>query len=159
MTCWLLFKVNPIEYGHVFLVPHGFDRLYQVVDARYLEMVVRVAVEINNLSFRVFYNWPRHSHLYFQVLYCLLLSWKQFLHDVSACHIWSFKSNEFLSTISFIIHHQIFTLLNGKKCCENSLVFFWWWRRATFQIFYQWSTCLLISYLMLVRKEFKSLLS
>ncbi|KAF2310765.1 hypothetical protein GH714_016993 [Hevea brasiliensis] len=62
----IVINVNPIEYGHVFLVPHGFDRLDQVLDARFLEMVVRVAVEINNCSFRLFYNCPRHSRLYFQ---------------------------------------------------------------------------------------------
>ncbi|KAJ9163202.1 hypothetical protein P3X46_022900 [Hevea brasiliensis] len=65
----IVINVNPVEYGHVFLVPHGFDSLYRFLDARFLEMVARVAVEMNNCSFRLFYNCPGHSRLYFQACY------------------------------------------------------------------------------------------
>ncbi|KAB1222823.1 GDP-L-galactose phosphorylase 1 [Morella rubra] len=51
-------NATPVEYGHVFLVPCGSDSLYQVLDARSLEMVGRVAVEINNSSFCLFYDSP-----------------------------------------------------------------------------------------------------
>lgn len=67
----IVINVNPVEYGHVFLVPHGFDSLYQVLDARFLKMVARVAVEINNCSFRLFYDCPgpTASYQYFQACY------------------------------------------------------------------------------------------
>lgn len=66
-------KVNPIEYGHVILVPRGFDNLYHAKDeimSRILEMVERIAIEINNLSFHLFcdYPGPTSSPLEFQVL-------------------------------------------------------------------------------------------
>eukprot|EP00257_Ricinus_communis_P018511 XP_015577247.1 GDP-L-galactose phosphorylase 2 [Ricinus communis] len=65
----IIANVNPIEYGHVFVAPHGVNSLYQVMDARFLEMVARVALEINNCSFHMFYDSLGHtaSHLYFQL--------------------------------------------------------------------------------------------
>lgn len=69
----ILIVINaiPVEYGHVFLVPCGSNSFYQVMDARSLEMVARVAVEINNCSFHLFYDYTAHgtSHLYFQACY------------------------------------------------------------------------------------------
>ncbi|XP_043702660.1 GDP-L-galactose phosphorylase 1-like isoform X2 [Telopea speciosissima] len=62
-------NANPVEYGHVFLVPHGLNSLSQLMDARALEMVTRVAVEINNCSFRVFYDYSSANHPYFQACY------------------------------------------------------------------------------------------
>ena len=58
-----------MEYGHVFLVPCGSDSLAQVLDTKSLEMVARFAVEINNCSFRLFYDCPTAgtSHRYFEV--------------------------------------------------------------------------------------------
>lgn len=66
----VVFKANPIEYGHVFVVPCGSNRLYP--DARSFEMIVRIAFEINNYSLRLFYDCssPGASHVYFQVLNC-----------------------------------------------------------------------------------------
>ena len=65
---FLQYKVTPVEYGHVFLVPHGFTGISQFMDARSLEMVIRVAMEVNNRSFRVFYDCSMPSaSLYFQV--------------------------------------------------------------------------------------------
>lgn len=67
----IIINAIPVEYGHVFLVPWGSDSFYQVLDARSLEMVAGVAVEINNCSFRLFYDCPAAgtSHLYFQACY------------------------------------------------------------------------------------------
>ncbi|KAJ4980822.1 hypothetical protein NE237_031659 [Protea cynaroides] len=64
-------NANPVEYGHVFLVPHGLISLSQLMDASALEMVVRIAVEINNCSFRVFFDYSASSanHPYFQACY------------------------------------------------------------------------------------------
>lgn len=66
----VLSNVTPVEYGHVFLVPHGFTSISQFMDARSLEMVTRVAMEVNNRSFRVFYDCSMPSaSLYFQACY------------------------------------------------------------------------------------------
>ncbi|XP_050221575.1 GDP-L-galactose phosphorylase 1-like [Mercurialis annua] len=67
----IIVNVNPIEYGHVFLVPHGFDGPCQIMDGRSLEMVARVAIEMNNCTFRMFYDSPGSStsHLFFQACY------------------------------------------------------------------------------------------
>ncbi|PQM37363.1 GDP-L-galactose phosphorylase 1 [Prunus yedoensis var. nudiflora] len=70
--CGLLITINssPVEYGHVFLVPHSSNILHQFLDARSLELVLRVAVEVNNCSFRLFYDYsPSASHIYFQACY------------------------------------------------------------------------------------------
>ncbi|XP_008225605.1 PREDICTED: GDP-L-galactose phosphorylase 1-like isoform X3 [Prunus mume] len=78
--CGLLITINssPVEYGHVFLVPHSSYILHQFLDARSLELVLRVAVEVNNCSFRLFYDYsPSASHIYFQeklIPYNLLIS-------------------------------------------------------------------------------------
>ncbi|GLT70042.1 hypothetical protein SLA2020_421430 [Shorea laevis] len=49
----------------------GAQTVLPGLDARSLEMVARVAVEINNCSFRLFYDCPAAgtSHLYFQACY------------------------------------------------------------------------------------------
>ncbi|XVE89388.1 hypothetical protein DITRI_Ditri19aG0197700 [Diplodiscus trichospermus] len=67
----VIINVTPIEYGHVYLVPCTSNRLYQLLDARLVEIVTRVAAEINNQSFRVFYDCyrPNCSDVYFQAFY------------------------------------------------------------------------------------------
>ncbi|MBA0565176.1 hypothetical protein Golob_010067 [Gossypium lobatum] len=61
--------VTPIEYGHVYLVPCASNRLYRFLDARSTEIITRLATEINNQSFRIFYNCyiPNCSGVYFEV--------------------------------------------------------------------------------------------
>ncbi|XP_065847038.1 GDP-L-galactose phosphorylase 2-like [Euphorbia lathyris] len=71
---FIMINVNPIEYGHIFLVPHGFDNLYLAKGgrmSRILEMVERIAIEINNFSFHLFYDYPgpTSSQLEFQACY------------------------------------------------------------------------------------------
>ncbi|EOY25553.1 Mannose-1-phosphate guanylyltransferase, putative isoform 4 [Theobroma cacao] len=67
----VIINVTPVEYGHVFLVPCTTNRLYQFLDPRSVELVTRVAAEINNCSFRVFYDCcrPNRSNVYFQACY------------------------------------------------------------------------------------------
>lgn len=67
----ILTNGTPIEYGHVFLVPCGFKSLPQFRDASSLEMIMRMAIEVNNCSFRVFYDniMQGASHPYFQACY------------------------------------------------------------------------------------------
>eukprot|EP00262_Sarcandra_glabra_P000679 TRINITY_DN10813_c0_g1_i1.p1 TRINITY_DN10813_c0_g1~~TRINITY_DN10813_c0_g1_i1.p1 ORF type:complete len:383 (-),score=59.95 TRINITY_DN10813_c0_g1_i1:133-1281(-) len=68
----IIINVYPVEYGHIFLVPHSSHHLSRFLDVGSLEMVTQVAVEINNCSFRVFYDCPTSSsanHLYFQACY------------------------------------------------------------------------------------------
>ncbi|KAM7271655.1 hypothetical protein ACFE04_030869 [Oxalis oulophora] len=67
----VLVNVNPIEYGHVFLIPNGSTGLHSFPNVLSLEMVLRVAVEVNNKSFRLFYDHytPHISYSYFQACY------------------------------------------------------------------------------------------
>ncbi|KAG4198840.1 hypothetical protein ERO13_A05G111200v2 [Gossypium hirsutum] len=64
-------SVTPIEYGHVYLVPCASNRLYRFLDARSTEIITRLAAEINNQSFRIFYNCyiPNRSGVYFEACY------------------------------------------------------------------------------------------
>ncbi|KAA8519354.1 hypothetical protein F0562_013610 [Nyssa sinensis] len=68
---FVILNASPVEYGHVFVVPGGFNSLHAFLDARSLELVMRFAVEINNSSFRLFYecSTPSASHIYFQACY------------------------------------------------------------------------------------------
>ncbi|KAL5731602.1 GDP-L-galactose/GDP-D-glucose: hexose 1-phosphate guanylyltransferase [Ranunculus cassubicifolius] len=67
----IIINANPVEYGHIFIIPIGFSRLSAFMDADMLELVTRVAVETNNCSFRIFYDFSPSScdHLYFQACY------------------------------------------------------------------------------------------
>lgn len=68
----IFLNANPVEYGHVFIKPSEFNHLPRFLDARSLEMAARVAVEINNYSFHVFYDFhpsSRVNHLLFQACY------------------------------------------------------------------------------------------
>ncbi|XVF75025.1 hypothetical protein PTKIN_Ptkin13bG0155900 [Pterospermum kingtungense] len=67
----VIINVTPVEYGHVYLVPCTSNRLYQHLDARSVEIVIRMAAEIHNQSFRVFYDSCRadRSDVYFQAFY------------------------------------------------------------------------------------------
>ncbi|KAL5773852.1 hypothetical protein ACOSP7_011409 [Xanthoceras sorbifolium] len=66
----IIINATPAEYGHVFLVPYGSNRLNQF-DAISLEMILKISVETNNPSFRLFYDCSSRgaSHAYFQACY------------------------------------------------------------------------------------------
>jgi GDP-L-galactose phosphorylase len=70
-NAFLIFiNASPVEYGHVLLVPYLNNSFYQLLEVNILEMAVRVAVEINNCCFRLFYDFsPDASHLHFQACY------------------------------------------------------------------------------------------
>ncbi|KAF9588933.1 hypothetical protein IFM89_017612 [Coptis chinensis] len=53
----IIINANPVDYGHVFLLPSGYCGLSRILDSRLLEMVTRFALEINNCSFRIFYDF------------------------------------------------------------------------------------------------------
>ncbi|RWR81849.1 GDP-L-galactose phosphorylase 1 isoform X2 [Cinnamomum micranthum f. kanehirae] len=68
----IILNATPVEYGHIFIIPRDFYYLPQFLDARSLEMAAQVAIDINNSSFRVFYDYhasSRVNHLYFQACY------------------------------------------------------------------------------------------
>ncbi|XP_068653725.1 GDP-L-galactose phosphorylase 1-like [Aristolochia californica] len=66
-------NANPIEYGHVFMVPHSSHQRTLPQLARSLEMVIKVAAEIKNPSFHAFCDYyPSYSgghHGYFEACY------------------------------------------------------------------------------------------
>ncbi|KAK8988495.1 hypothetical protein V6N11_029883 [Hibiscus sabdariffa] len=64
----VIINVTPVEYGHVYLVPCASNKLYPFLDARSIEISTRLAAEINNQSFRVFYDCyrPNCSAVYFE---------------------------------------------------------------------------------------------
>ncbi|KAJ6832008.1 GDP-L-galactose phosphorylase 1-like isoform X4 [Iris pallida] len=68
---FILINVNPVEYGHVFLVPYDTHQR-PFLGKRMLQLVAQIAAEVNNCSFRISYehNISRHSdHTYFQAAY------------------------------------------------------------------------------------------
>lgn len=62
---------NPIEYGHIFLVPYCIHQRTQFID-RALQLIIKTADEVNNLSFRLFYDYfsaTNDDQTYFQASY------------------------------------------------------------------------------------------
>ncbi|KAK1280120.1 GDP-L-galactose phosphorylase 1 [Acorus gramineus] len=77
---------NPIEYGHVFLVPLSSHNWPQNLDDRSLEMILRISVEVNNNCFHVFYDHPASlcvDKVHFQACYFANLLPVEFLPVVS----------------------------------------------------------------------------
>ncbi|RWR85813.1 GDP-L-galactose phosphorylase 1-like protein [Cinnamomum micranthum f. kanehirae] len=68
----VILNANPVEYGHVFIVPINFYNPPQFLDLRSLELAAQFAIDINNCSFRVFYDYHaslRVNSSYFQACY------------------------------------------------------------------------------------------
>ncbi|XP_020094151.1 GDP-L-galactose phosphorylase 2-like [Ananas comosus] len=61
---------NPVEYGHVYLVPYVSHQLPLFWDRKILGLVTQIAVEVNNSSFRVFLDnaSTTSGHIHFQVV-------------------------------------------------------------------------------------------
>lgn len=107
----LVFKVTPVEYGHVFLVPCTTNRLYQFLDPRSVELVTRVAAEINNCSFRVFYDCcrPNRSNVYFQVInHSWLFSFALFHVIVELTNVFVVLASKFVNYIQQCHYNQHF---------------------------------------------------
>lgn len=78
----VLINANPIEYGHIFLVPYDVPQRPRCLDKRTLELMGRMTAEINNSSFRIFYDYTafmNSDHVYFQAGY--------FGHPLSVEHL------------------------------------------------------------------------
>nr|CAD1823282.1 unnamed protein product [Ananas comosus var. bracteatus] len=60
---------NPVEYGHVCLVPYVSHQLPLFWDRKILGLVTQIAVEVNNSSFRVFLDnaSTTSGHIHFQL--------------------------------------------------------------------------------------------
>lgn len=68
----VLVNVNPVEYGHVFLVPYDISHMPKLLDKKSLYLISEFAKEINNCSFRIFYEHKSSAfddHVYFQAGY------------------------------------------------------------------------------------------
>ncbi|XP_010923696.1 GDP-L-galactose phosphorylase 1 [Elaeis guineensis] len=65
-------NANPVEYGHVFLIPYKIHRLPQSLDKKMFGLITQIAVEVNNCSFRIFFDHsasPCSNQIYFQASY------------------------------------------------------------------------------------------
>lgn len=74
-TLIILFKVNPVEYGHIFLVPYNISQRPKFLDKKMLCLISQFAKEIDTFSFRVFYDHSASAymdHVHFQVKSCRL---------------------------------------------------------------------------------------
>lgn len=61
---------NPVEYGHVFMVPCDLYNASNVVGKRSLDLVTGISEEINNCFFHAFYDHiPSNPMKYFQACY------------------------------------------------------------------------------------------
>lgn len=68
----VMVNVNPVEYGHVFLVPYDITQRSQLLDKKILDLISQFAKEINSYSFRIFFDHKSSAHadhLYFQAGY------------------------------------------------------------------------------------------
>lgn len=66
----LYIKVNPVEYGHIFLVPYDINRNPKLLDKKMLYLFSQCTKEISNSSFRIFFDMKASAHsdrVYFQV--------------------------------------------------------------------------------------------
>ncbi|XP_020595191.1 GDP-L-galactose phosphorylase 1-like [Phalaenopsis equestris] len=62
---------NPIEYGHIFLVPYHLHQRTQAISGALLS-ISQIADEVNNFSFRIFFDYFSATNMdrtYFQAIY------------------------------------------------------------------------------------------
>lgn len=68
----IMVNVNPVEYGHIFLVPYDISQRPKFLDKKMLYLISQFAKEINSPSFRVFFDHSASTHtdhIYFQAGY------------------------------------------------------------------------------------------
>ncbi|XP_008794437.2 GDP-L-galactose phosphorylase 1-like isoform X1 [Phoenix dactylifera] len=68
----VLVNANPVEYGHVFLIPYKIHQLSLSLDKKMFGLITRIAVEVNNCSFRIFFDHSASTcsdQIYFQASY------------------------------------------------------------------------------------------
>lgn len=71
---WFSLQVNPIEYGHIYLVPYKFYNPSKILDKESLEYINEIAIELDDCFFRMFYDYAplvNPSAVYFQVIILL----------------------------------------------------------------------------------------
>ncbi|KAG0475485.1 hypothetical protein HPP92_015171 [Vanilla planifolia] len=65
-------NANPVEYGHIFLVPYSIQLRTQFI-GRTLHLIANIAHEVNSFSFRMFYDYFSATNadqkIYFQACY------------------------------------------------------------------------------------------
>ncbi|CAA6669924.1 unnamed protein product [Spirodela intermedia] len=67
---FIVINANPVEYGHIFIVPCNLYQPPNATDKKSLEFVLRFSSEVKNSTFYAFYDRPSSSsHLYFQACY------------------------------------------------------------------------------------------
>uniref|UniRef100_A0A1D1XSW9 GDP-L-galactose phosphorylase 1 n=1 Tax=Anthurium amnicola TaxID=1678845 RepID=A0A1D1XSW9_9ARAE len=67
---FVVVNANPVEYGHIFMVPCKLYWPRNVIDKKSLELVTQISAEISNCSFHAFYDHlPSNSGIYFQACY------------------------------------------------------------------------------------------
>lgn len=67
-------KANPVEYGHVFLMPYNVHQLPQSLDKKMFGLITQIAIEANNCTFRIFFDHSVSTcsdQIYFQVIILL----------------------------------------------------------------------------------------
>ncbi|XP_008804719.1 GDP-L-galactose phosphorylase 1-like isoform X2 [Phoenix dactylifera] len=68
----IVINANPVEYGHVFLMPYKIHQLPQSLDKKMFGLITQIAVEVNNCAFRIFFNHSDSTcsdQIYFQASY------------------------------------------------------------------------------------------
>ncbi|XP_020273379.1 GDP-L-galactose phosphorylase 1-like isoform X4 [Asparagus officinalis] len=68
----ILVNVNPVEYGHIFLVPYGTKRRPEFLHKEMFYLISRFAKEISNCSLKVFFEHSSSTtpdYAYFQAAY------------------------------------------------------------------------------------------
>ncbi|PUZ67887.1 hypothetical protein GQ55_3G470500 [Panicum hallii var. hallii] len=68
----LIANAYPVEYGHIFLVPAAVNQLSCYWDKRMFGLATKIASEVNNAAFRVFFDSRTHvvsDHMFFQACY------------------------------------------------------------------------------------------
>ncbi|KAG6489589.1 hypothetical protein ZIOFF_050864 [Zingiber officinale] len=50
-------NANPVEYGHIFLVPYDVHKMPQLLDKRVLGLMTQIAAEVANSSFHIFVDY------------------------------------------------------------------------------------------------------
>ncbi|RWW08196.1 hypothetical protein BHE74_00003870 [Ensete ventricosum] len=72
----LVLKANPVEYGHIFLVPYDVHQMPQFLDKGVLGLMSQITAEVANRSFHIFFDYDASrslDHKCFQVIILLNL--------------------------------------------------------------------------------------
>ncbi|XP_064963004.1 GDP-L-galactose phosphorylase 1-like [Musa acuminata AAA Group] len=68
----IIANANPVEYGHIFLVPYDVHQMPQFLDKRVLGLMSQITAEVANRSFHIFFDYDASrslDHKCFQACY------------------------------------------------------------------------------------------